>query len=366
MDKTTGLTCPECSGVVPLKEGDRIVNCPYCGVFAMVKGDHGIRRWQVSRQIERDEALKDVKGFFSGIKKARDLKKEAQITEMFLVYLPYWRVQADVAGWRFGRKKVDKDSTKPVEAEVLEQMHWNDAALDVSEYGVHQVMLSKDLLEPYDSEALHAEALVFEPTESHTDARGEAHGNFVYRGRSKQSLTKTYFEKFHFLHEHLSIVYYPLWVARYSYHKRHYQVVVDGVNGNVLYGKAPGNIFYRAGALVAGLAAGNFILVNGTIAMGMAVANSDEGDGALIVFLPIIIGIALIIAGYRAFRYGEEVEQIEGKVKKAATGKKGRSTIDGLGNGLLQSLMSGNSGDLDDLMKTGMSFMDELQEMQKK
>ena len=94
---------------------------------------------------------------------------------------------------------------------------------------------------------------------------------------------------------------------------------MDGVNGKVLYGKAPGNIFYRAGALVAGLAAGNFIFVNGTLAMGAAVASSDEGDGALLVFLPIIIGIALMIAGYRAFRYGEEVEQIDGKARKAMT-----------------------------------------------
>ncbi len=358
MDKTTGLTCPECSGVVPLKEGDRIVKCPYCGIFAMVKGDHGIRRWQVSRQVAREDALRDVQGFFSGMKKARDLKKDAKITEMFLVYLPYWRVQADVAGWRFGRVKAGKNSTKPVEAEILEQMHWNDAALDVSEYGVHQVRLSKNLLEPYDSEALHAEALVFEPTESHTEAVDEAHGNFLFRGRSKKNLTKTFFEKFHFLHEHLSIVYYPLWVARYSYHKRHYQVVVDGVNGEVLYGKAPGNIFYRAGALVAGLAVGNFILVDGTAVLGAAVASSDDGDGALLVFMPIIIGIALIIAGYRAFRYGEEVEQIEGKARKAITGK-GRS------ESIISSLMSGKTSDLEELMQTGMSFMDELQEMQK-
>ena len=359
MDKTTGLTCPECSGVVPLKEGDRIVTCPFCGVYALVQGEQGIRRWQVSRQVERQKALQDVTGFFSGIKKARDLKKEAKITDTFLVYLPYWRVQAEVAGWRFGRVKSGKDSTKPVEAEILELMQWNDAALDVSEYGVHQVTLAKEMLEPYHSEALHAEALVFEPTESHTDARDEAHGNFVIRGQSKENLTQTYFEKFHFLNEHLSIVYYPLWVSRYAYRKRHYQVVVDGVNGKVLYGKAPGNIFYRAAALVAGLAAGNFILVNGTLAMAGAFASSSDNDGGWIVLAPIVIGIALIIAGYRAFRYGEEVEQIEGKVKKAATGKGGGS------QSLIKSLMGGNTDDLEGMMKTGMSFMDELQEMQK-
>jgi hypothetical protein len=305
--------------------------------------------------VEREKALQDVTGFFSGIKKARDLKKEARITDSFLVYLPYWRVQAEVAGWRFGRVKSGKDSTKPVEAEILELMQWNDAALDVSEYGVHQVTLSKEMLEAYRSEALHAEALVFEPTESHTDARDEAHSNFVIRGQNKQSLTKLYFEKFHFLNEHLSIVYYPLWVSRYAYRKRHYQVVVDGVNGKVLYGKAPGNVFYRAAALVAGLAAGNFILVNGTLAMAGAFASSSDNDGGWIVLAPIVIGIALIIAGYRAFRYGEEVEQIDGKVKKAATKNKGGS------QNMMQSLLGGNRDDLGGLLKTGMNVFEEMQ-----
>ena len=164
-----------------------------------------------------------------------------------------------------------------------------------------------------------------------------------------------YFEKFHFLNEHLSIVYYPLWVSRYAYRKRHYQVVVDGVNGKVLYGKAPGNIFYRAAALVAGLAAGNFILVNGTLAMAGAFASSSDSDGGWIVLAPIVIGIGLIIAGYRAFRYGEEVEQIDGKVKKAATKNKGGS------QNMMQSLLGGNTDDLGGLLKTGMNVFEEMQ-----
>ncbi|MFO7678890.1 MAG: hypothetical protein R6X34_02465 [Chloroflexota bacterium] len=353
MDKTTGLTCPECSGVVPLKEGDRIVACPFCGIQALVQGDQGVRRWQVMRRVEREAALASVQKFYGGVKKARDLKKEARVSDMFLIYLPYWRVQADVAGWRFGRKKVDKDETKPVEAEILEQMHWNDAALEVSEYGVHRVTLSKDLLEPYDSQALHAEALVFEPTESHTDALDEAHAYFLQQARGKQSLQTTYFEKFHFLHEHLSIVYYPLWVVRYDYRQRHYQVVVDGVSGDVLYGKAPGNIFYRAAALVAGLAAGNFILVDGTLAMAMAFADSSDSDGGWIVLAPIAIGFGLIFAGYRAFRYGEEVEEMQGRVKKAISSKSG-------GKSMFGSLASGDSTDLGGMMKMGMDILEDM------
>lgn len=351
MDNTQGLTCPECSGIVPVQEGNRLITCPYCGLHSLVQGDQGARRWQVARHVEREKARSAVQSFFSGVKKARDLKKEAEIKEMFLIYLPYWRVHADVAGWLFGREKKDKDSTRPVEVEIFEEMHWNDAALDVSEYGVHQVMLSKNQLEPYDKAALHAEALVFEPTESHTDALAEARGHFIYRGRQKKRLDSTYFEKFHFLHERLAIVYYPLWIARYDYHQRHYTVVIDGVRDEVLYGKAPGNIFYRAAALIAGLAAGNFVLINGTI---LAALTLSDDDGLALLLLPIITGIGLIIAGYRAFRYGEEVEQMDGKVKKAITGH------ERAGNWVETLTGGGRNVDMNGLMKTGMSLLEDV------
>jgi hypothetical protein len=358
-NKTQGLICPECSGVVPIAEGERIVECPFCHTYSLVQGERGVRRWQVPQVVERERALQTVRSFFRGMKKARDLAQEAQIKDTFLIYLPYWRVEAFVAGWMFGRVKSGKDSTRPVEVQISELMHWNDAAVDVAEYGVHQVAISKEALEPYDSDHLHAVAMVFEPSESHSDALEEAGRHFTYRGRQKQSLRTKFFEKFHFLRQRLSIVYYPLWVSRYEYHKRNYQVVVDGVDGRILYGKAPGNIFYRAAALVGGLAAGNFILVNGTLLAGTIIDSSDDGDGLALIFVPIALGIGLIAAGYRAFRYGEEVEEIQKGARKAALAGEADSgkLMSALTGGLL-----GGSGDVQELMRSGMSVLEELSE----
>ncbi len=358
-NKTQGLTCPECSGVVPIAEGDRIVECPFCHTHSLVQGERGVRRWQVPQTVERERALQTVGNFFHGMKKARDLAKESQIKDTFLVYLPYWRVESFVAGWMFGRVKSGKDSTRPVEVQVSELMHWNDAAVDVAEYGVHQVTIAKEQLQPYDSDRLHAEAMVFEPSESHSDALDEAGRHFTYRGRKVRSLHTKFFEKFHFLRQRLSIVYYPLWVSRYEYHKRNYQVVVDGVDGRILYGKAPGNILYRAAALVGGLSVGNFILVNGTLLAGTIIGNSDDGDGLPLLLVPIALGIGLIAAGYRAFRYGEEVEEIQKGARKAALA--GESDGSSLMSALTGGLMGGN-GDVQAVMRSGMSVLEELSE----
>lgn len=352
VDKTQGLVCPECAGLVPVPEGARIVECPYCQLQSLVQGERGVRRWQVNHNVNRDQALQTAKGHFNGINKARDLKKVAKMDDVFLVYLPYWHFKAMVAGWRFGVIEKKDSPDKPIETEVFESMAWNDAALDVTEYGVHQVSLSRDQLAPFDDEFLHAQAMVFEPAESRTDAMSEAQNHFIYRARQKKNIDKTYFEKFHYLQPDFSIVYYPLWVIRYDYHGRHYPVIVDGVNNDILYGKAPGNVLYRAMRLVTGMAIGNFILVNGTAMLAYVAGGSGDDDSLGLLLLPIIIGFGLIISGYRAFRYGEEVEHTQKGSKKA------RMAGDS-GGGLLGSLFGGNSKGM---MKMGLELLDEISE----
>jgi hypothetical protein len=131
-------------------------------------------------------------------------------------------------------------------------------------------------------------------------------------------------------------VYYPLWVARYQYRNRSYQVVIDGVNNKVLYGKAPGNILYRAGALVLGMAVGNLLLVHGTALAFrvMSYSNSDHNDGWALLLVPPALGILAIIKGYRSFRYGEEVEQIDREARKAVKKDQGFSWMSLLEDGI--------------------------------
>ena len=171
---------------------------------------------------------------------------------------------------------------------------------------------------------------------SPTDAVNEADTYFQQVARSKKSLTSTYLEKFHMLRQRLSLVYYPLWVARYEYRNRNYQVVVDGVNNKLLYGKAPGNILYRAGALVLGMAVGNLLLVHGTAFafQVLAFSSDSKNDGWAIVLIPPVLGTLAMIKGYRSFRYGEEVEQIDREARKAVKKSEGFSWTGLLSDGI--------------------------------
>ena len=313
-ESATGLICPSCSGVVPVVEGTRIVRCPYCDTHSLIQGDRGIQRWQVRRRIDRAAAEAAMREFLVGIRKARDLRRLAQTSEIILAYLPFWRVDATVAGWLFGRVKSGDDNTKPAEFSIFEHMHWNDAALDVGDLAIHRIAIDDDELEPFDSQTLHAEGMVFEPTESATEALDEARRNFVFDVQLRAKQTSTYYQNIQLLSPILTLAYYPVWLVRYTYRQRTYQVVVDAVTGTVVAGKAPGNTLYRAAALVSALAAGTFVLVNGSILVLAASFGDDDIFG--LVLLPVIVGLLLILWGYRSFRFGEEVEDRHGAYLK--------------------------------------------------
>ena len=127
----------------------------------------------------------------------------------------------------------------------------------------------------------------------------------------KSKLDRISYRMLHILRRSLALVYYPLWVGRYNYRNRVYQVVVDGYSGRVLYGKAPGNIYYRALMLVGGTGLGAFVLVDGlALAASLIGSSSRSSSGDLVVLAaPVIAGAALIYGGYRLFRWGEEIEE---------------------------------------------------------
>jgi hypothetical protein len=109
------------------------------------------------------------------------------------------------------------------------------------------------------------------------------------------------------------LVYYPLYILRYLYRGRSFQVAVDGLTGKVLYGKAPGNTWFRAAIMVAGMAAGAFLIVDicSLITYFSIVAASADDDalgGLVFALLTVAAGVGAISAGYHRFRYGEVYE----------------------------------------------------------
>lgn len=322
-EAAVGLACPNCQGRLQIAEGVRIIRCPYCDLRSLVRGERGVLRYQVPRRLDRAAALEKAKGFLRGLDRAPGLSSRADFTDLFVVYLPFWSEWAEVAAWFFGKKKVGSGKNRrlvPKEVRLVGTRTWNQAACDVQEFGVNDVSLAGQTLQAFEAEALHADGMVFEPVTAAGVAWAEAAAAIDGDVRSKAKLDVIASERIERLGGRRALVYFPLWVARYTFRDRAYQIVLDGTSGKVLYGKAPGNIWFRAAALVGGFALGALLLVDGTALAGRLVWNSDDSDSFLIVLAPIALGGALMLAAYRRFRFGELLEhRVTFRRKRAET-----------------------------------------------
>ncbi len=224
------------------------------------------------------------------------------------MHLPFWATWGRGLGWVFGQKKVSSGKNthyEPREVKVLEEMTWNTAACEVGEFGVTQVNLEGRALEPFDAASLHQSGLVFEPTGSALDALEQARTEFENGIQRKANLDRIGQSFVRIIRPRQGLVYYPLWVIRYDYRGRSFQVVIDGYSGEVLYGKAPGNLYFRAGVLVGGMALGAFLAVDVAYWIVDSSSKDDSAGGALAMF---VIGLSVMYMAYRRYRYGEHYE----------------------------------------------------------
>ncbi|MBN1139975.1 MAG: hypothetical protein JXM73_25625 [Anaerolineae bacterium] len=311
------LNCPQCGSALGVDEGRTVVTCPACNTSCRVSGQKGLWRFQIRPGVSREQVLEAVPRTLSRLDLAPGLKTQATVQECFLVYLPYWRAWMRAAAWLFGRKAV-KNDTVPKEKVIAEDFTWTDAACDVGEFGLQSLLPHRmGRLEPFDREALQRRALVLEPAESSTEALEQAENAFVEKARQEADLKEIFFERFQFLQQKLSLVYYPLWVVRYRYRERAYHLVFDG--RRVVSGRAPGNPLWQAAALVAAL------LVAATLSVDLMMQSvriwTDLVQGGVPLSFDLILlaiftvifclgasslATALLLAGYSFFRLGGE------------------------------------------------------------
>lgn len=309
-----GLTCPSCGGTVTLAEGWTNARCRYCETPVAVVGERGVARLMVLDRLDRSAASASVRTWLTtGVRKEGALKREASVEEAFLAWFPFARVQCDVVGWVFGenvRKTKRGNSWReeriPVERLVEEAGDLTLPAAEVGEFGVTRVDLRGDELLPHDDERLRARGMVFRPKLAAPELADRAVKELVAAALRRASPDNVIFSWASAIRRRVTLVHYPLWVFRYRFRDRTYQVLVDAEDGSVAYGKAPGSYMWRAFSLVAATAGACFL---GTTALQHAGSflRSEEG---LFGLAAVGLGLAALVRwGYRQFRHGGVVEE---------------------------------------------------------
>ncbi|MGB3562823.1 MAG: hypothetical protein WBH85_05850 [Thermoanaerobaculia bacterium] len=326
--RVRGLTCPSCGGALDVAAGLRVVLCPYCETRLLVLSEIGIRRLAVEPQIETVRAREIVQRWLgSGWNKDSRLRREARVGEAFLSFLPFFRVEADCLGFALGTEerrrtvgsgKNRRTETYEVDVERAVQRSFDRTypALNVAEWGLQWIDLHGDTLIPFDSSTLARQGMVFPPTLSESVVKESALEQFRKEAEPSTGLKRVRFRFLDSLRERLTVIYYPLWVVRYRFDDRSYQVLVDAQDGSLGFGKAPGNDLYRALMLVATQAI--------TLFIGTTIIRLMGGSFGSLVFIGVPM-LAVLLWGWKKFRYGGVVVEGTGIKKRPGLGRIVRS-----------------------------------------
>ncbi|MDW5563634.1 MAG: hypothetical protein SA339_10445 [Methanomassiliicoccus sp.] len=305
-DITVGLNCPACGGAISIKEGESVVNCQYCGSTLYAEGDKGVMTIAFKNKLDQGSAVGAAQGWWRKGFKARDLRTKGKVTECYPIYIPFWNINTRVAGWVCGyEERTHSDSKGNTHTErvykeemVLMDLVFSEIACDPGDLGVRSLRNFSGESSFEDFEMIPT----FESTTSRDDADAHARDDAITRGRSSAHVPHVTFERLHALIKRTSIIYYPVWVVRYTYQDRMYILTVDGVTGQVLSGRAPGDPLFQSLAVTAGTSVGGLAAAGGIL---FTVEAGSEFGIAGVIFGFIILGLTYVF-----FRHGSEI--IEG------------------------------------------------------
>ena len=295
-------------------EGEDTLVCPYCSSTLFVEGDEGVSTIAFKNRLNRQAAIDASKSWWSHGWKARDLKRVGKVTEVYPIYLPFWRASTRVAGWVCGYQERRHTDSKgrvrvervPKEVMVLNDYQFSEIASDPGDLGVRS-------LRNFSGETGFADfdmIPTFEATTSRDDAVAKAKSDALSRGRSSARVPHVTMERLHVFPRKLSMVYYPIWVVRYSYRDRMYMDTVDGVTGRVMSGRAPGDPLFQSLAITAGTSVGGILA-----AAGIMLA-SFKGE---LLIAGLVGGAIVLYLTYRFFRHGSEIIEGDFKHRPAST-----------------------------------------------
>ena len=339
-----GLTCPACGGQINLEEGEGLAFCKFCGSFFALDAEEGVSKIIYRMEKTADEAKAAVKAWMKNGNTAKKLETRAEFTGVSAAYLPFWRLiargKACICGLSSGR------SNTPQEALINREYIYSELACEAGDLGIRTVRIpenaravvadtaglpafpvtvSKDECRKNGCEAIMEQAI--------TDGTGDGGWKeadvfgFKFKVGSPASANlpdrrMITFSKAFCIPKGFSLIYYPFYIVRYDYQGKSYTAAVDGIAGNIVSGRAPGNTGRQSWfAGICGAAAGTITGI-GTAFVSAPVFPTDSMP-FIIAVSAVFYGIAaiLITIAWKQFRNGGEVLSGFAKGRGIARGK---------------------------------------------
>ena len=263
--------CSICNFILILEEGKKYINCSKCGATFYNPEIVEYPKFYIPHKLNEEKVIdityKHLNKFFLAYK----LIKRLKLQDVILVYLPFWQFSGKGIGWILGNKvKHDTMKGRVVELEMVKETFLRDLyyelpGCEISEFGISRIDVWGQQLEHFNEVVAQlirkSGACIFEITTSEKQILADSTKALAVWMERQSRCSEIITSKFTIIGQRLSLAYYPVWIVRYVYQRKVYTIVIDGVEGNVLHGIAPGNGFLRVLTLIGSIFIAVYLMV---------------------------------------------------------------------------------------------------------
>lgn len=243
------IKCTKCGAPIKFDVGDKFVKCSYCDTQLYIDRSGAGFFYIMPFMIDQPAAQGIFKRWAAGSRTAKDLDRLAQVLSLNQAYFPVYLFKRDVNG-------SEKISIEPARSTMLPGLHSlkvpaGDIKIFDQNYRTDVEMLKPDM-----------DMTAYLPK---------------LPGTAKEQ----------------ALLYFPLWLLKYSFNGRQYDLIIDGSSGEMFFADFPA----RKGApylLIAGAAFAVFFLEG---VLGFILALFTVGLGWIVAILLAAFTLPFVFAG---------------------------------------------------------------------
>jgi hypothetical protein len=237
------ISCSHCGAPVEFKPGEIIATCKYCGFTTVIQTGQAFNfeHSLLLNNYSSEQIENFVRDWMrSGFMKPGDLAKKSKITEINLVYVPFWTVSLE-ATTKY--KGIFERISPPIvkEGQIKKEYNWLVLARRAAGFPTREYDVPLAGKIPFDFRKIEGVAKLLNSEMQREQAielakqQIDAHHRFLLQqdiDRIVEAETIVELKQMLYLHA-------PVWFIKYEYKGKIYQLVVDGVKGMVLKGDIP-------------------------------------------------------------------------------------------------------------------------------
>jgi len=241
------INCSHCGAPIAFEPGEIIATCIYCGYTVVIETGKAFtfEHSMLLNKYDPTQIEEPIRNWMQeGFLKPSDLARKSKITEKTLTYIPFWMVTTRVDT---AYKGIFERITPPVvkEGHIEKEYDWLVIARKATEFPTREYEVPLEGKIPYDFRKIEAFAKTLNSEIDQDEAVEQARQEIEEQHRylAQQDIDKIIEIKSEIKIDQTVYLHAPIWLVRYEYKGKAYQLIMDGATGTAIKGDIPSTAF---------------------------------------------------------------------------------------------------------------------------